>query len=132
MSNNCPRARRRVEVTSKHGRRFGSVCSGPFVLAAAGLLDGRLATTHWDHAATLGQMYPEGAGLWRAHPHPRWLHLDERRSFGGRRPCSRNRAGKERPEFTSAAALTHVLRVNVACTLTRQEDDVDLALMLSG
>ena len=35
-----------------------SVCSGAFVLAAAGLLDGKRATTHWRHAATLAAKYP--------------------------------------------------------------------------
>ncbi|TNC43586.1 GlxA family transcriptional regulator [Mumia zhuanghuii] len=35
-----------------------SLCSGAFILAAAGLLDGRPCTTHWRHAATLREMYP--------------------------------------------------------------------------
>lgn len=39
-------------------RRVGSVCTGAFVLAAAGLLDGRCATTHWRHAATLQRLFP--------------------------------------------------------------------------
>jgi transcriptional regulator GlxA family with amidase domain len=41
------------------GGRVMSVCSGAFVLAAAGLLDGRRATTHWRYAATLAERYPE-------------------------------------------------------------------------
>ena len=39
-------------------RRIGSVCSGAFVLAAAGILDGRQATTHWELADTLARRYP--------------------------------------------------------------------------
>ena len=40
------------------GARVMSVCSAAFVLAAAGLLDGRRATTHWRHAAELAERYP--------------------------------------------------------------------------
>ncbi len=36
-----------------------SVCSGSFILAQAGILDGRRATTHWKYAATMMQMHPE-------------------------------------------------------------------------
>lgn len=39
-------------------RRLGSVCSGAFLLAAAGLLDGRRATTHWRCCAPLAERYP--------------------------------------------------------------------------
>ncbi len=41
------------------GARILSICSGAFVLAAAGLLNGRRATTHWRYAATLGELYPD-------------------------------------------------------------------------
>jgi transcriptional regulator GlxA family with amidase domain len=40
------------------GARVISLCSGAFVLAAAGLLDGRRATTHWRYAAPLAARYP--------------------------------------------------------------------------
>lgn len=40
------------------GARVMSVCSGAFVLAAAGLLDGRRAATHWRYAARLARQYP--------------------------------------------------------------------------
>ncbi|HEV2891808.1 MAG TPA: helix-turn-helix domain-containing protein [Frankiaceae bacterium] len=40
------------------GGRVMSVCSGAFVLAAAGLLDGRRATTHWRYADALAARYP--------------------------------------------------------------------------
>ncbi|MGB7283570.1 MAG: GlxA family transcriptional regulator [Candidatus Acidiferrum sp.] len=39
-------------------RRFGSVCTGALVLAEAGLLDGRRATTHWNWCEELARDYP--------------------------------------------------------------------------
>jgi transcriptional regulator GlxA family with amidase domain len=39
-------------------RRLGSICTGAFLLAAAGLLDGRRATTHWRSCALLAERYP--------------------------------------------------------------------------
>ncbi len=39
-------------------RRFGSVCTGAFLLAATGLLDGRRATTHWQKCDQLLREYP--------------------------------------------------------------------------
>lgn len=40
-------------------RRYGSICTGAFVLAAAGLLDGKQATTHWVMAKELALRYPQ-------------------------------------------------------------------------
>jgi transcriptional regulator GlxA family with amidase domain len=40
-------------------RRTASICTGAFVLAEAGILDGRHATTHWAHARTLQQRFPD-------------------------------------------------------------------------
>lgn len=42
----------------RRGARLMSVCTGAFVLAAAGLLDGRPATTHWYHARELAERFP--------------------------------------------------------------------------
>lgn len=42
----------------KRGARIMSVCTGAFILAAAGLLDGRRVTTHWMHAAELARRFP--------------------------------------------------------------------------
>jgi len=40
------------------GARIATICSGAFVLAATGLLDGRRATTHWRYAGALAERYP--------------------------------------------------------------------------
>jgi len=53
------------------GSRVLSQCTGAFVLAAAGLLDGRRATTHWKYAAELARRYP------RVDVDPGVLYVDE-------------------------------------------------------
>nr|WP_316642528.1 transcriptional regulator FtrA [uncultured Roseateles sp.] len=42
----------------ERGARLASICSGVFVLAAAGVLDGKSATTHWRYADLLAQRFP--------------------------------------------------------------------------
>lgn len=47
-----------IRRLARHSRRVASVCTGATVLAAAGLLEGRRATTHWFYAGELACAYP--------------------------------------------------------------------------
>ena len=62
-------------LVGAHGRgaRLLSICSGSFVLAATGLLDGRRATTHWQYSESLQGRYP------RIRVDPDVLYVDEGR-----------------------------------------------------
>jgi transcriptional regulator GlxA family with amidase domain len=55
----------------RRGARFVSLCTGAFVLAEAGILDGRTATTHWDSAEELARRYP------RVKVDPNVLYIDD-------------------------------------------------------
>jgi transcriptional regulator GlxA family with amidase domain len=48
-----------LRAAHARGARVGSICTGAFALAQAGLLDGRRATTHWAYAARLARMHPD-------------------------------------------------------------------------
>ena len=58
-------------AAASRGCRIVSVCLGTFVLAAAGLLDGRRATTHWRFCDALSRAYPQ------VHVVPDMLYVDE-------------------------------------------------------
>jgi transcriptional regulator GlxA family with amidase domain len=60
-----------LQATVDRGARVLSVCSGAFVLGAAGLLDGRRCTTHWRHAPALARLHPS------AIVNPEVLYVDE-------------------------------------------------------
>jgi transcriptional regulator GlxA family with amidase domain len=47
-----------LQRQARGAARFGAVCNGVFLLAHAGLLEGREITTHWDHAARLASQFP--------------------------------------------------------------------------
>ncbi|MGW5132678.1 helix-turn-helix domain-containing protein [Streptomyces sp. NPDC004135] len=62
-----------VRAAHEAGARVASLCTGAFVLAAAGLLDGRRATTHWAHTGELARRHP------RVRVDPDVLYVDEGR-----------------------------------------------------
>ncbi|MEU5402224.1 helix-turn-helix domain-containing protein [Streptomyces sp. NPDC005963] len=59
-----------ISRAHQRGARIVGICSGAFVLAAAGLLDGRRAATHWAQAAELSGRFP------RVHVDPAVLYVD--------------------------------------------------------
>jgi AraC family transcriptional regulator, transcriptional activator FtrA len=60
-----------LRAAAADGKRILSLCTGAFVLAAAGLLDGHTATTHWSECADLARSYP------RVRVDPKVLYVDE-------------------------------------------------------
>ncbi|MGI5126338.1 GlxA family transcriptional regulator [Pseudonocardia sp. CA-107938] len=60
-----------LRAAHDRGARIAGLCTGAFVLAAAGLLDGRAAATHWMHADDLARRYP------RVEVRPDVLYVDD-------------------------------------------------------
>ena len=54
----CAKTRRFIHSCAVRARRTASVCSGSYLLAAAGVLDGKKATTHWSRAADFARKFP--------------------------------------------------------------------------
>ena len=96
-----PRVLDYVRAAAPRARRVCSVCTGAAILAAAGLLDGRRATTHWAYAATLAEQYP------RIDVDPDSIYL------------------RDGPIWTSAGVTA-----GMDLALALVEDDVDRALAL--
>lgn len=48
-----------IKNTERRARRTASVCTGAFILAAAGLLNGKRASTHWAHVDEFKRAYPD-------------------------------------------------------------------------
>jgi len=53
-----PQLIKKIQNAYARGARFCTICSGVFVLAAAGILDGKSVTTHWRYADKLAKRYP--------------------------------------------------------------------------
>jgi AraC family transcriptional activator FtrA len=66
-----PRVSDVLRKAHARGARLLSICSGAFVLAAAGLLDGKQATTHWRYTGELQRRYP------KVRVDPNVLYVDE-------------------------------------------------------
>ncbi|MEV6953020.1 DJ-1/PfpI family protein [Streptomyces sp. NPDC051183] len=85
MAEDGPRARIDTDVvawvkeTAPHARRVASVCVGAHLLAAAGLLDGKTATTHWSTAAQLAADHPAVT----VDPDPIFVRTDRGRLWTG-------------------------------------------------
>jgi AraC family transcriptional activator FtrA len=60
-----------LRAAAERGARIASICTGALVLAAAGLLDGRRATTHWQYAELLARQFPA------VHVDPTVLYVDD-------------------------------------------------------
>jgi len=65
----APSALAWLRKAAKGSRRVGSICTGTFLLAQAGLLDGRRVATHWAFAADLARRYPKVT----VDPDPIWI-----------------------------------------------------------
>lgn len=62
---------RKLRAAARRGARICSICSGVFVLAAAGVLEGKTVTTHWRYADKLKARFPS------LHVEPDALYVDE-------------------------------------------------------
>jgi transcriptional regulator GlxA family with amidase domain len=97
-----------VKETAGYARRVASVCVGAHVLAAAGLLDGKTATTHWSTAAQLAAEHPAVT----VDPDPIFVRTDRGRIWTG--------AGISACLDLALALVAEDLGEDVALTVARQ------------
>lgn len=95
---------------SRSGARVASICSGSLVLAAAGLLDHRTATTHWSRSRQFGQDYPA-------------VQLQPDRIYV-REPARRSRS-QRLPEVWTSAGMT--AGIDLCLALLAHDHGEDLA-----
>jgi transcriptional regulator GlxA family with amidase domain len=92
------------------GARIASICSGSLVLAAAGLLDGRAATTHWSRSRQFATCHPAV----QLQPDSIWV----------REPARRGRSGAQ-PEVWTSAGMT--AGIDLCLALVARDHGEDLA-----
>jgi transcriptional regulator GlxA family with amidase domain len=93
-----------ISQTASRSRRTASVCTGAFLLARAGLLDGRRATTHWASADELARLHPD-------------VHVDAEPIFV-----------RDGPIWTSAGVTSGM---DLALALVEEDLDRDSALTIA-
>jgi transcriptional regulator GlxA family with amidase domain len=93
-----------IRRAARGARRVTSVCTGAFLLARAGLLDGRRATTHWDSCAALAERHPK-------------VHVEPDRIFV-----------KDGSVYTSAGVTAGI---DLALALVAEDHGRDLALQIA-
>ena len=100
-----------VRAAAARGAWVLSVCSGAFVLAQAGILDGRRATTHWMHADRLARRLPEdrrrprrAVRAGRVDRHERGHRIRHRRGAAHRASRARGGGGQRRRPTDGRAA----------------------------
>ncbi|MFG6466599.1 GlxA family transcriptional regulator [Roseateles sp. BYS87W] len=99
---------------ARSGARMASICSGSLVLAAAGLLDGRSATTHWSRGRQFAQDYP------RVQLEPDRIYVREPAQRGTGLPEVWTSAGMTAGIDLCLALLAHDLGEDVAREAARQ------------
>ena len=96
-----------IQIAAEHARRVVSVCTGSFLTAQAGLIDGCIATTHWAFAGQMAREFPlsrsipsrsssvvrRRSGLRRASPRASTWRCHSSRTTTARRPRRPSLAG---------------------------------------